>query len=191
MSEWDAVNLSSVWRFSSIFLISLFFILGFLFINIIINYKKMNISFLLCLLFIVFSLSLSIYFANGVNYLPKSILYSDDYIYKKDFDIMENFPANKKILIVAQADQGLLGSIFKFKMFDKKFRSCSFGDPIYHPKDIWTKNLIKEDFIKTIKQYDYIYFYKTDDNFILNYGDIFSIPIIDREDVYIVNDIIK
>lgn len=104
---------------------------------------------------------------------------------------MEALPSDSKVLIICQADQGLTGCKFKFKLFDKKFDSGSFGEGIYHDPDVWTRNLTKEEFIDFLKGYDYIYFYKTDDNFKSHYGDLFNKNIVDREDVYRIEEILK
>ena len=61
-SEYEAVRLASIWRYSSTYIIGLTFFLGFVLIEHILYELKMNI--------LSVGIYTTIYFANGINYMP-------------------------------------------------------------------------------------------------------------------------
>ena len=190
-SEFEATNLASLWRYLSTYIAGLVFFLVFVFIEHLLYYLKINKISIVILILSLVGMYTTIHFANSINYCPKTIEESDDYIYKKDFSYVESLPVNAKCLIVSQGDKGLLGAKFHFKYFDKTFVSRSFGKPIYDTYDIWTLNYTKDEMKEYVKGFDYIYFENTDDNFKNCYNDVFVFIPENQSGIYPVNNILK
>lgn len=93
-----------------------------------------------------------------------------EYYAEADF-ICENTTEDSSIFIVTQSYTGWFEYVFQYLTMPRSYNSqyYSLGKP-YSEEDNWTRDISREKFLDIIGDYDYMYFYHVDDQFIEEYG---------------------
>lgn len=83
-----------------------------------------------------------------------------------------NTPEDSSVFIVTQGDNGYVLSAFRYLTMPRTYNNddYSFGEQ-YSDDDIWTRNYSKEEFLSIVDDYDYMFLYSIDDQFLDGYGD--------------------
>ena len=175
-SEYEAIRLASFERYLSIYFLGIIFMITVLFIN---KLNKKTILLLLILLFIpyynVFNIRVSVNNSIGIR---------SPYL-EAENKIKNNIDEDDKIYIISQNTTGFDFWVLRYSLRPNIINSgCwSIGEK-YYEGDIWTlkissdewmNNLIKDDF-------DYVYIYKSDQEFVKQFGELFN------DDSKILND---
>jgi len=87
--------------------------------------------------------------------------------------IMANTPEDSSVFIVTQGDNGYVLSVYRYLTMPRTYNNddYSFGEQ-YSDADIWTRNYSKEEFLNIVDDYDYMFLYNIDDQFLNEYGDV-------------------
>lgn len=93
-----------------------------------------------------------------------------DYYEEADF-ICENTDEESSIFIVTQSHTGYFEYVFQYLTMPRSYNNTyySLGKP-YSEEDNWTRDISAADFLDMIEDYDYIYFWDIDEQFIEEYG---------------------
>lgn len=93
-----------------------------------------------------------------------------EYYEEADF-ICENTDEDSSIFIVTQSYTGWFEYVFQYLTMPRSYNNqyYSLGKP-YSEEDNWTRDISKEKFLDLIGDYDYMYFYHVDEQFIEEYG---------------------
>ena len=85
--------------------------------------------------------------------------------------IKSHVKKDDKIFVVAQNTNGSITFIMQYEIHPNMINTnyYSLGKK-YKDNDVWTKNISAKAWLKMLKDYDYVYLYKVDDNFISKYG---------------------
>lgn len=93
-----------------------------------------------------------------------------EYYAEADF-ICENTDEDSSIFIVTQSYTGWFEYVFQYLTMPRSYNNqyYSLGKP-YSEEDNWTRDISREKFLDLIGDYDYMYFYHVDEQFIEEYG---------------------
>ncbi len=173
-SEYEATNIASYARYASIYLAGYLVFLALYYY--LINNKK-NILFLSIIL---------LFYApfNNLTYNQKKVSYEEREKYMIDVSyINRHLNKNDKLYIISQKDTGYDYLILRYDLrpiVTAQFSSWSLGKP-YYDGDIWTKDIMPNEFINMLIKgdVDYIYCYNCDEQFKNTYESIFE----NKEDI--------
>ena len=181
-SEYEATRLASFHRYFGIYLNAILFFVIYL-----IFYKneennKIGIKLILLFIFVITTSNVSSFvnsiYNNKIN-IQNTITFRQPYIDLANGVINKVGENTKyKIYVVAQNSSGIEKWILRYEL--RNFLSgyndnhaWSVGEK-YNNEDIWTVNYSKSEFEDILyNNYDYIYFYSVDQQFIEQYGEIF------------------
>lgn len=93
-----------------------------------------------------------------------------EYYEEADF-ISDNTDEDSSIFIVTQSYTGWFEYVFQYLTMPRSYNDqyYSLGKP-YSEEDNWTRDISTEKFLNIIGNYDYMYFYHVDEQFIEEYG---------------------
>lgn len=97
-----------------------------------------------------------------------------EYYEEADF-ICKNTDEDSSIFIVTQSYTGWFEYVFQYLTMPRSYNNqyYSLGKP-YSEEDNWTRNVSQEEFLEIVGDYDYMYFYHVDEQFIEEYGIAFD-----------------
>lgn len=154
-----------IWIFNGIVLVFLFLEIFFEVIN-----KKLFVGFMGA----VAAISVGVIFLSDTEEFLRPALQNNsslkEYYEEADF-ICENTNEESSIFIVTQSHTGYFEYVFQYLTMPRSYNNTyySLGKP-YSEEDNWTRDISIEDFLSIIDEYDYIYFWKVDEQFIEEYG---------------------
>lgn len=167
-SEYEAINLASYNRYMSIYFVAIFFIACVILIN---NQKHLTSILLIVLLFVPYFNIFTI--RNSVD---------DSIAIRKNYDvattkIKNNTENNDKIYVISQNTTGFDYWVIRFSVRPNQINSgaWSIGNK-YYEKDIWTLQINAEKWYYNLinDNYDYVYIYKCDENFVTQFSSLFE-----------------
>lgn len=175
-SEYEAVKLASYERYMNSFVIAvLFFLLAVYFDSNI--WKKSVKGYYLILIFLF--LDLSFFHAEAYDQVLPGIIMHDserisEYTSKADL-IISTTNETEKVYIIKRGDNGDFIWHQKYYCSPRIIEGGSIG-PVVYDGDIWSIDKIAEEFVDSVKGYDYIYFCELDDAFNESYSTAFVNP---------------
>lgn len=168
-SEYEAINLAAMKRYTCIYFIAMLTILVFILLF------ENNIRSLLTLLIILAFLNPLYKLILLPSTVNESIVERNKYQQIINL-VSDNVNKNKKIYIISQGDQGYDYWVLRFSIRPIYSNSgCwSLGTP-YYIGDIWTCEISSDEYLKTlINEYDYVLVYKSNSKFTNEFGNIFG-----------------
>ncbi|MBE5912900.1 MAG: hypothetical protein E7274_02435 [Pseudobutyrivibrio ruminis] len=89
--------------------------------------------------------------------------------------IVSNTAENSRIFAMKRGDNGFVKFVETYYCGGRQVDGYSVGTPL-NDGDIWTQDITSEEFVDVISDYDYIYFYAIDEDFLNRYSDAFVNP---------------
>lgn len=167
-SEYEAIRLASYSRYIAIYLSAILFVIIAL---VTYHYKPSLVLLLVMLLFIPYG---SLYtLINSINE-SKTIREPYESAVKELSNIIDE---NDKVYIISQNTTGFDYWVLKYSLRPNEINkpnTWSIGEK-YGAEDIWTAEYTKEEWMELLikDNYDYVYIYKCDDQFIKQYSELF------------------
>ena len=179
-SEYEALNLASFARYMAIYLQAIILVITLVIIGRS-NNDRFNKCLVVVVCFAVIFTPISIitggYFAKANSSLARTP-------YTEAADIIKKELKNKKarIYFIVQNSNGYEYWVLRYSAHENlsgintsyEKWSWSLGKP-YYKEDIWTKNISSNKWMnELLKNYDYVFLYKIDENFVAKYGNLFD-----------------
>ena len=174
--EYEATILASYERYMNSFMLGAIFLALFVYYDSKlwdVNKRLFN------KLFIGLVIYVFIFNADNVTQILPGTLTNDAALYEEFEEnanvIMESTPVGAKIFIMKRGDNGFAKYIETYYCNGRLIEGYPVGTPMYEG-DIYTQDISWEEFVNVISDYDYIYFYSVDDDFIIKYSEAFVNP---------------
>lgn len=154
------------------------FILSAIFILLYVLYRNYHINIITLLISIMLGCIVILIPFDTLKYELRPGIFCENItnIYQNDcLNILKNTPENAKILVIRQNDTSSSINIIAYNTLPRKFDDdfFSFGKP-YHENDIYTLDYTVEEFSELLKQFDYLYISKLDNQFVERYQVLFD-----------------
>lgn len=167
-SEYEAIRLASYSRYIAIYLSAILFVIIAL---VTYHYKPSLVLLLVMLLFIPYG---SLYTLISSINESKTIREPYESAVKELSNIIDG---NDKVYIISQNTTGFDYWVLKYSLRPNEINkpnTWSIGEK-YGTEDIWTAEYTKEEWMELLikDNYDYVYIYKCDDQFIKQYSELF------------------
>ncbi len=175
---YEGVNLASVTRYINTYLLTVFALIAIIYLYVISVKENIKIRYLSLPLIIAFCF----WFSGDVLKTFKPRLTTYPYQYQEDVDMIDSKTKDTdKIYVIAQNSNGSITGRIQYLSVPRKINLeyYSLGNK-YYDGDIWTKNITPEEWFNKLEEYDYLYLYNVDDNFINKYGDYFKDDILNK-----------
>ena len=175
-TEYEAVRLASYNRYMNSFVVAIVFLLLAVYYDSEI-WKKHSKGFFAFLVLLIMDLAL-FHIEAFDSLLPGSITHDDKKV-KAYTDsaslIMNTTTDDDSIYIVKRGDNGTFVWHQRYYCSPRNIDGGSIG-PMVNDEDIWSNDIEVDEFIETLKDYDYIYFLDLDEAFLTKYSDAFEDP---------------
>ena len=192
-TEYEATNLASFQRYFGIYLNAILFFTIYLIFYMNEENTKIGNRLILLFVFVLTTSNASSFvnsiYNNKVN-IQNTITMRQPYIESAN-GVINKIGENtkRKIYVVVQNSSGIEKWILRYELRNllngyNDYHAWSIGEK-YDDKDIWTINYSKSEFEDILyNNYEYIYFYNVDQQFIEKYGDIFYTKDIKNNQLY-------
>lgn len=197
-SEYEALRLASYSRYMNSYIFGLLFMELCMIIKVLSPYKKRFGNFII-ILFILLAFNINHAYIINLTFNARQQVKSTQES-RSNFDTLvkiknEHLKGADSIYFVATNTVGAEFYIAKYELTPNKINQDNFGWSIgvpYYEGDIWTKNISCEQWREDLKEnYDYVYLYMVDDQFIDLYGKLFNSKEIQNNQLYKVNKDVK
>ncbi len=172
--SYEAPRLASIYRYVNTYWCAIFITICLIYVycN---SDKKTNILYILVPLSIIYIF----WFDSNVfkTFKPVLTYSSNSQVVKEDVDNIKKYikDNDEKVFVIAQNTDGLITFLMQYLLVPNKMNTqfYSIGEK-YGNGDVWTKDITSEEWIKELRNYDYLYLYNIDDNFKEKYGKCFA-----------------
>ncbi|MBO4458993.1 MAG: hypothetical protein J5802_14900 [Butyrivibrio sp.] len=175
-SEYEAVRLASYERYMNSFVIAVLFLLLAVYFDSGVWKRYLKEYYLLVIL-----LSADLAFFNVDVFdqvLPGTITHDEEELSRYTIGaaaILNDTGEDDSVYIIRRGDDGGFVCRQQYYCCPRTIGGGSVG-PAVDEDDVWSRDLSAEEFVETLKGYDYIYFSRLDETFIGKYSGIFDDP---------------
>lgn len=186
-TEYEAVRLASYSRYISIYFVAMIFIVTAMITS---NCSNKVIPLLVVLLFVPYTN----FFA--IRYTVREAMNVREPYETAIANLPEEIDGDDKIYVLSQNTSGFDYWVLKYSLRPNEINennTWSIGKP-YNKEDIWTRNYSQTEWMNKLieEEYDYVYIYKADNQFISQYAELFiTTEDIDEQTLFIVDKKIK